>query len=373
MEKKLIIIVAFFCSINAFCQTPDSTFKLKGHIANMSDGMLFFRYPSFTKFVDDSAKVSNGNFELRGKIARPSLCYIASIHKDVLSTTILFFLEPTSMAIEMTNDPLTIIKVQGSKTQNELMEWKDADKEVKLRYANIINRTSPKGNSVTQKGYEDSLILYTAERHQVEYDFIKRNPQSYVVGIILQTKYRFYTVPQLREIYNNLGPVVQTSPDGQYLLTHIPAVLDNLVNGMGENIVGKDYITNKDFDLSASKGKYVLIDFWGSWCVPCLNLLPDMVEETKKYKGKNILFVSVCTDHDKNLKQCKDIVKKLGMNWINLWSSQDEKNIVSIANQYKIGTFPAFILIDPNGKIIERSESDSGYFKIKALLSTLKL
>jgi thiol-disulfide isomerase/thioredoxin len=117
----------------------------------------------------------------------------------------------------------------------------------------------------------------------------------------------------------------------------------------------------------------VLIDFWGSWCVPCLNLLPEIVEESKKYKGKDIVLVSVCVDQDKNLKQCKNIIKKLGMNWVNLWSSQDEKNIVSIANQYKIGVFPAFILVDPTGKVIERNEGDAGYFKIKALLSTLKL
>jgi thiol-disulfide isomerase/thioredoxin len=369
MKKKLILIILFFCSINTFCQTPDSTFKLKGHIAKMNEGMLFFYYPSFKKYVTDSAKVSNGYFELTGKIAIPSLCYIRTVNTNIIDDkTLYLFLEPTYMTIEITNDPLAIIKVRGSKTQDELVEWKDADKVVKLKYNNVINHTASKSDSLKQKNYEDSLVLYTAEKHQVEYDFIKRNPQSYVIGVIMKSNYRFYTVPQLREIYNNLGAVVQNSPYGRYLLTHVPAVMNNLVNGIAENIVSKDYITDKDFDLSALKGKYVLLDFWGSWCVPCLNLLPNMVEENKKYKGKNIVLVSVCDDHDKNLNQCKSIVKKLGMNWVNLWSSQDRKDSVSIANQYKVGIFPTFILIDPNGKIIERNDSEAGYFKIKALL-----
>jgi len=113
-----------------------------------------------------------------------------------------------------------------------------------------------------------------------------------------------------------------------------------------------------------------LIDFWGSWCQPCMRLLPEQVKDNAKYRDKNVVFVSVSFDADERQNQCREIVKRLGMTWVNLWSSQDKKTPDNIANLYNIGTYPAFILIDPDGKIIAKEDSESGYYKIKQLLVT---
>jgi thiol-disulfide isomerase/thioredoxin len=104
---------------------------------------------------------------------------------------------------------------------------------------------------------------------------------------------------------------------------------------------------SSQFTLSSMRGKYVLIDFWASWCVPCRRSFPHMREVYKKYKGDKFEIYSVSIDEDK--KAWLKAVKEEKNPWL---QSLDTKNISQ--KGFAVTGVPSTFLIDPNGKIIAK-------------------
>jgi len=132
--------------------------------------------------------------------------------------------------------------------------------------------------------------------------------------------------------------------------------LENMKTSLPGNpfkeIVSKDP-DGKDFQLSdyAGKGKYVLLDFWASWCPPCRKEMPLMVELYNTYKDKNFEIVGYSLDED--AQAWKTAIGQLNMSWPQMsdcrkWESDPVKF-------YSVQSIPCTILIDPTGKIIQRN------------------
>jgi len=111
-------------------------------------------------------------------------------------------------------------------------------------------------------------------------------------------------------------------------------------------------IDNKDFNFDKYRGKYVLIDFWGSWCIPCIKVIPRIAEVNAKYKTRGLVMVSVA--YDDNISKLKELIESNHMNWIHL--IQSEKN-AEFVDKLKVSSFPTLILVDPTGKILYRDKS----------------
>lgn len=106
----------------------------------------------------------------------------------------------------------------------------------------------------------------------------------------------------------------------------------------------------KMISLSSLKGKYVLVDFWASWCGPCRKENPNVVSAFNKYKGKNFTVLGVSLDSDKD--KWMNAIEKDGLTWPHI---SDLKGWESIAARtYNVNSIPANFLIDPQGNIIAR-------------------
>lgn len=103
----------------------------------------------------------------------------------------------------------------------------------------------------------------------------------------------------------------------------------------------------KSLSLSDLKGKYVIIDFWGSWCVWCIRGMPKMKEYYKKYSDKLEILGVDCNDPE---QKWKDTVKRLELPWKNVYNP---KNSYKILEDYDIQGFPTKILVDPQGKVVK--------------------
>ncbi|QDZ63053.1 TlpA family protein disulfide reductase [Elizabethkingia bruuniana] len=132
--------------------------------------------------------------------------------------------------------------------------------------------------------------------------------------------------------------------------------------------INKNDINGKPFDLQSLKGKYVLLDFWGSWCMPCRKSHPHMKELYKKYKAEGFEIVGIAQEesptYEKSRKSWLEAVKKDDIHWIQVLNNEDIKRS-DIVKDYGITAFPTKILLDRDGKIIARYVGENNDLDIK--------
>lgn len=125
----------------------------------------------------------------------------------------------------------------------------------------------------------------------------------------------------------------------------------------------KDIMTNKSFNIQNSN-QFILLDFWGTWCKPCLDLLPDLKSIFDRYGRDKFNIYGVA--HDDDLSGVKNYLKSKNVLWPNVF---DKRSSAELVKMYKITSFPTFILIDPKGKIIFRGIGKTSLNSIDKLLS----
>ena len=114
-------------------------------------------------------------------------------------------------------------------------------------------------------------------------------------------------------------------------------------------------LDNSVFSLEQHPDKYVLIDFWGTWCRPCIVLIPELKKINSEFEDKNFTLVSVA--YDRNAQKVLDFLEKEQMDWEHVFVSQTRSDKNSLVEKLKVKSFPTTILIAPDGKIIARNRS----------------
>ena len=110
--------------------------------------------------------------------------------------------------------------------------------------------------------------------------------------------------------------------------------------------------------------KITLIDFWGSWCKPCIANIPKLKSLYKRFRNKNFQIVSVAYDDKKDILKLRQIVKKKGITWTNIFQNIEDQTISSLIKKFKVINFPTFILVDEKGNIIFRSSDNDNDFEM---------
>lgn len=118
-------------------------------------------------------------------------------------------------------------------------------------------------------------------------------------------------------------------------------------------------------DLSQMRGKVVLIDFWATWCGPCVGEVPHVVEAYKKYHDKGFEIIGISLDQD--LKKLTDFTQKNGMTWPQYFDGKGWKNKISSANG--ITGIPAMWLVDKEGHLVTKNARSNLAAQVESLLS----
>ena len=114
--------------------------------------------------------------------------------------------------------------------------------------------------------------------------------------------------------------------------------------------------------------KYTLLDFWGTWCKPCISIIPELVDIHKRYPTLNL--VSVAVEGSMNdLPKLKKLTKELQMDWTHVCQLHSDTS--SIASSFNVSAFPTTIIIDPTGKIVYRGSGSNSTDKMKAKLEEI--
>ncbi len=165
-------------------------------------------------------------------------------------------------------------------------------------------------------------------------------PVEDLITLVTSASNRFKGHSGLQILKQKLTEMANNNKPKQYALTGKPA----------PNLTMQD-VNGKTVSISDFKGKYLLVDFWASWCGPCRQENPNVVAAFNKYKNKNFTILGVSLDEDK--QAWKDAITKDGLTWNHMsdlkqWDSQAVK-------AYGFDGIPFNVLIDPNGNIIANS------------------
>lgn len=148
----------------------------------------------------------------------------------------------------------------------------------------------------------------------------------------------------------------------------LKSIKKTAVGKKSPNFIYKDS-TGKEINLESFSGKYVLIDVWATWCMPCLDQMKYLKELEYKYKNKNIVFIGISVDKEAQYETWKETIVTKELKSIQLFA--DNSFDSEFIKAYAISSIPRFILISPEGKIIKNKMSKPSEEKTVELLDSL--
>ncbi len=388
MKKLAILLILSMLTMSCLfgqSKTAAGHFSLKVKIDGELKDSLGFYYEDATGqrmnktiFLDKS-----GICTFEGEISSPQAVYLIMLDKGERAVAqgnnqVMFFIEPANMSFTAKSDDFDKAVITGSKSQDEysVLEKRKADitKERKA-LSEIYDKENNKYNDAVKAKLPqpvlDSIKEAVAELHngfekfveqssKIDFDFIDNHNNSFVAAYLLRSYSSRFTLSKLEGYYNRFTPELKQSSSGKTIYDEIESLRGGSPGYKAFNFSKPD-INNKQLTLSDFKGKYVLLDFWATWCVPCRKSFPHVKELYNKYKDKGIEIICIADD-DRNIDKWKAAIEKDG---IGMWHHilrglnmelimKGIKNPEDLDQRFGIHTIPTKILIDPSGMIIGR-------------------
>jgi len=369
-------------------RTPSNSFKLEGFVEGTKDSENMILYYYILKNgewyeIADTTKIINGKFLFEGNIdelTAASLCFDDSNSNVIIDTRI--YLEPTTMKLRINKNQPYVYELSGTKVEKENIELRkelESDEEIfykNLEYLNeIIKQIKLNNNNIIVR---DSLFnnfnQYNAECNignkinKKRLDFIQRHNTYRIVPdlLYLLTKSDSIPIDVIKHIYNNLPEQSKNSLMGTFARKQIEyqesvqkSKENSLIGCIAPDFIRKD-ASGKTVRLSDFKNKnFVLLDFWASWCSPCIEEIPKVKNLYNKYGKKGSVIISISLDTD-SANWLNAIDKYKLETWSQILSIQKRGESVfnndDLCNLYNVERIPYFILIDKQGIIMTRWE-----------------
>ena len=337
--------------------------KINGNLKNLPDGTPIKLIDGMANKPVDSAKSVDGKFTLGTKVESPTIYVLLFTPANA---------QPAQIPVFVGNDQLEIV---GDLRETPTMQFKgSATQDLYLTYMKTL---TPKiqslmldksmAGSPAGAAAKDSLTKVVeskeADLTNTLTGLLKANNQSQVSTLFLIqcTNFVAYIKEHLGDLYALLDGPAKKGPFAELIEKSVQSAGLGKVGSVLPEFKQND-VNGKSVSLSSLRGKYVLIDFWASWCGPCRAENPNVVKAFNAYKTKGFTVLGVSLDQDK--AKWLEAIKKDGLAWTHVSDLKYWNNEVAV--KFGIQSIPANFLIDPNGVIIGKDLRGEDLEKILA-------
>lgn len=354
------------------------TFTLNGTVNGFEGEFIHMLYQKGNEMGNDSVKITNGRFTFGGDINAPMemrTLAVGNINDRENVKSCYVYIEPKAMTITINKDDFGNPSVTGSLSQAQA----DSLKTIQGKTRNLMNKLRDEQNATTDSVKIrdiDRQIDDCQERMLAEMiGWVKSHTYSLIVPMQMQFLMGNMAYIEIDSIYSKLTPAVKKMPGCKEIEDELkalkliqpgePAPYFRARSDRGEMISPADL-----------KGKYVLLDFWATWCVPCRKSFPHVKALYDKYKGKGFDVFCVADD-DGNESRWKAAIKKdgienfhhvlRGLKWDRSKGLAGMDKTNDISDKYAVHYLPTKYLIDPEGRMVGKFNDEELDAKLKTI------
>ena len=328
---------------------PRPGYTIQGTIQGITNGTAYLTHEYDYKDHTDSAIIKDGRFMLRGRLPEPLLCTLRVSGSQQIR---IFFVENTTMQVTGTVAKLFDARISGGVEQNIWNGFNKVQREViGAKVMEVRKRPRQAGDSSAHKLSPKDMAEIDVVKDSVMRSFVTAHTNSVATARIIYEMYIMYPdYKRAGALYALLNNNIKNCNYARRIHQNINATDKTVIGAIAPGFTLPD-TTGKMISLASFKGKYVLVDFWASWCGPCRKENPYLVKAYHRFHAKSFEIISISIDASK--KSWCTAIQTDSLPWIHV--SDLKAGQGPVPDAYGVKSIPKNVLLDKAGKIIARN------------------